>query len=904
MKRIKLLGLMLINLSLWISCVANNDEYRIDLSGEWQVTLDSLDIGITRAIHLPGTLCDAGYGTPCTLKPEMEKEVFRNLKRKYDYTGVAWYSKEIEIPSGQENKDFILSLERVIWDSQVWIDGEKLKAENESLVAPHYFTLPGLKAGKHQLTIRIDNRKKYNIGREDMAHAYTNETQTMWNGILGDISLQAKDKIRIGQINIYPDVDHSKIRVKIMLLNTSGKSLPKTELSFYVTDNKGNKLKTIRKELSETTITFDYKIEKPELWSEFNPAVYTATASLKTGKYENSKSTSFGMRELTNNNALLQVNGKRLFLRGTLECCIFPLKGYPPTDTKDWEKIFTTAKSYGLNHIRFHSWCPPEAAFIAADKSGIYLQIELPFWSLTVGADPKMMQFIYNESDKIIEEYGNHPSFCFWSLGNELQGDFTVMNKLLRTLKEKDSRRLYTTTTYTFEKGHGDWPEPDDDFWISQRSKKGWLRGQGIFDSQPANFDKDYSAAIDSLNVPLISHEIGQYSVYPDLEEIEKYTGNLIPLNFMAIKNDLEKKGRLNKANNYLYASGKLAAILYKEEIERALKTAGFSGFQLLDLHDFPGQGTALVGLLNAFWESKGVIEAEEFRHFCSPVVPLLRFEKATYSNADTFEAGIEIANFSGNVLKNPVIEWQIMDGKGNIFSEGNRQLPDIPIGNAVKQARISFPLTAVSEAVQLTVNLNIKNTEYRNSWNIWVYPRNLEINTGNVVYTQNPEEAKKLLAQGKTVLLNPEINKINGLEGKFVPVFWSPIHFPNQPGTMGILCDPKHPALQYFPTEMHGNWQWWEICKKARTMDLDALGEIEPIVSQVDNFYKNRNLGLIFEAKCGNGKLLVCSSDLCTDIDARPVAKQLKYSLIKYMNSGEFNPVKTMSIESIIYYN
>ena len=118
--------------------------------------------------------------------------------------------------------------------------------------------------------------------------------------------------------------------------------------------------------------------------------------------------------------------------------------------------------------------------------------------------------------------------------------------------------------------------------------------------------DKDFRASVDGMEVPTVTHEVGQYSVYPDLSEIAKYTGTLLPLNFMAVRNDLEKKGRLDKASAYLQASGKLAAILYKEEVERALKTPGISGFQLLDLHDFPGQGTALVGLLNAFWGEQG----------------------------------------------------------------------------------------------------------------------------------------------------------------------------------------------------------------------------------------------------------------------------------------------------------
>lgn len=570
-------------------------------------------------------------------------------------------------------------------------------------------------------------------------------------------------------------------------------------------------------------------------------------------------------------------------------------------DEANWEKVFSAARDYGMNHLRFHSWCPPEAAFNVADRMGFYIQVELPLWTLNIGEDKGTVDFLYNEAAHIMKEYGNHPSFCFWSLGNELQGDFSVMDKLLTTIKQQDSRHLYMTTTFTFEPGHGSWPEPNDDFWVTQWTKNGWVRGQGIFDDQPVSFNKDFSNAIEGLPVPLITHEIGQYSVFPNLKEIDKYTGNLIPLNFKAVAADLKKKGRLHLAESNLMASGKLATILYKEEIERALKTPGFSGFQLLDLHDFPGQGTALVGIIDAFWESKGLITPEEFRSFCSPVVPLARFEKATYVNNETFKAQFEATNFSDKVLSDIQPEWRLCDSKGTVIAQGNLDKQEIPVGNAFNLGSISVPLESISVADQLTLSIRFAGTQYQNSWNVWVYPQEVPEVGKEIFYTRSFADAEKALSQGKKVLLNPEKEEINGLEGKFVQVFWSPVHFPNQPGTMGIFCDPTHPALADFPTEIHSNWQWWDICKNATTMELDSLkNNMQPIVRMVDNFYKNRNLSLLFEAKAGDGKLLVCSSDLAKSLNTRPVARQLRYSLLKYMESDKFNPQEEVTFKQI----
>lgn len=874
----------------------------IDLSGEWEVALDSLDNGITGEwskksfadkIILPATLCDAGYGKPCTLEPVMEKEIFLNLKRKFEYVGPAWYKKEVSVPANWKEKEIYLTLERVIWNSQVWVNGTKVEGSNESLIAPHSFNLskyltPG---EKNTITIRIDNRRQHDMSVKDLAHAYTNDTQTMWNGILGKICLTAKEKGHIRDLQLFPDVDNRKVNV-LVRMESDGSAPASGTLRFSIQSPDGKQLPEKEVAINGTEITFDYPIDEPLLWSEFTPNLYEATATLIADNKRDSKSETFGMRKLTNKDALLQINDQRLFLRGTLECCIFPLKGYPPTEKAEWEKVFNAAREYGMNHLRFHSWCPPEAAFEVADKMGFYLQVELPLWALNVGEDQTTVDFLYDEAARMMQEYGNHPSFCFWSLGNELQGDFSVLDKMLADIKKQDNRHLYMTTTFTFEKGHGAWPEANDDFWVTQWTKNGWVRGQGIFDDQPASFDKDYSTAIDSLPVPLITHEIGQYSVFPNLKEISKYTGNLIPLNFQAVAKDLEKKGRLALAEDNLMASGKLAVILYKEEIERALKTPGFSGFQLLDLHDFPGQGTALVGIIDAFWESKGLITPQEFRQFCSPVVPLARFAKATYTNNENFDVQFEVANFGNKALSGVEPEWTLTNSKGDVISQGKLAKQDVAIGNALKLGAASAPLSGVSTADRLTLAIRLLGTEYQNSWNIWVYPQNLPAESDAVFYTRSFEEAEKALNQGRKVLLNPEKEDINGLEGKFVQVFWSPVHFPNQPGTMGILCDPAHPALAQFPTEMHSNWQWWDICKNAKTMQLDSIkNNLQPIVRMVDNFFKNRNLGLLFEAKVGKGKLMVCSSDLTDELSARFVARQLRYSLVEYMCSERFDP-------------
>lgn len=876
----------------------------ISLAGKWEVKLDSANKGKQnnwfkdfsgKKIKLPGTLDDAKIGKPIALDTNtLNKSVLLSLARKHRYVGVAWYKKEIDLKANMENAE--LFLERVIWKTECWIDGNYIGSA-ESLSAAHQFNLGNLKAGKHTIILKIDNTKQHDISFNDFAHAYTDGTQIIWNGVIGQIRLDGVNQHRFYRFQLYPDVAQKSVTVNLSVKDVS--NYPGAKISYKIFDK--NKLVAVKvfdvNAKANNIITNKLDVNDAKLWDEFNPNLYRLTAELidKKGKVIASKTASFGFRKLGSKNGHLTLNDKRIFLRGTLDCNIYPINGYPPMDKAGWTKVFKVVKDYGLNHVRYHSWCPPEAAFEVADSLGMYLQVELPLWSLKVGKDKATTKFLEDEAQKIMASYGNHPSFCFFSMGNELEGDFDWLNNLVAKLKKEDNRRLYAATTFTFQSGHGLAPEPNDDFFITQYTKKGWIRGQGVFNAEVPNFDKDYQANASGLNVPLISHEIGQYSVFPNLKEIDKYKGVLDPLNLKAIRHDMQKKGLIALADSFKLASGKFATLLYREEIERALKTDAFSGFQLLDLHDFPGQSTALVGLLDAFWESKGLISPKEFRMFSSEVVPLLKYKKASYLNNEPFLPDIVVANFGKKVLNGNAI-WRVKDQQGKVLFSGKTALNNVGIGTSTI-GKVKVDLTIVTQASQLVFSVEIENTAYQNSWDFWVYPKSQPVLNPSIVFTTSKHEAYVALALGKTVVLNPDTGKINGIPGRFTSVFWSPVHFPDQPGSMGILCNPKHPAFAEFPTTFYSNWQWWGLITNSKSLILDELmQQQQPIVRVIDNFNKNRKLGTLIEAKVGKGKLLLCTMDISTNLEERIDARQFKNSILKYAGEASFNPKSTLS--------
>lgn len=884
-----------------------------DLSGEWQVRLDGSTE--THLLRLPGTTDDAGLGAPNSLKPELTKPQLLHLTRKHSFVGNADYSRKITIPAAMAGRPLRVTLERVLWKSSLTVDGKSLGQEQESLTTPHVYVIPeGLAEGEHTLTVSVDNSKRYEVSGGDMAHAYTNETQIIWNGVLGSMTLDTIPETDITDLQVYPDPEKGSVTFRAVVDNRRNKK-SQADLMWSISGltTKSIPLSARQKvELRPGADTLEVTVSDAslsrELWSEFTPRVLNLSVSVAGAE----RNVDFGMRKVENRNGVLTVNDQPVFLRGTLECCVFPLTGTPPTTEEGWEKVFDAASAWGLNHLRFHSWCPPEAAFRVADRRGFYIQVECPLWSTSIStdstvADGAMKRFVRSELDRIITTYGNHPSFCLMTMGNELQSDFDWLGELTRHAHATDPRRLYAASSFTFEKGHGGHPEPDDDFLVTQWTDRGWVRGQGVFDAEAPSFAKNYASSTEGLTVPLIEHEIGQYAVYPDLSEIDRYTGVLKPLNFIAVRDDLAKRGMLSRAPEFLRASGKLAAVLYKEEIERAMKTPGVSGFQLLGLQDFPGQGTALVGLVNAFWDSKGVVDSDWFSRFCAPAVPLASFEKAVYTSDETFRANLSLSNYSG-YTGSWTARWSLADENGELAGEGTLAGPELSAGlNAFGD--IAVQLGNGEEARKLVLTVRVPELDAENSWSVWVYPRHDGApRTGKVRTTRSTDEAIALLEEGHDVLLVPYSNDSTlrtlkgGRPSKFVPVFWSPVHFPSQAGAMGLTCREDHPALSLYPNDGHTDWQWWHALKQSAHVSLEGYPEAEPVIGMVDNFTTNRPLALVFETRVGKGRLMVSLIDVLNGADgeSHPSVRQLLESFLSYMNSQSFNPKGTMSGDAL----
>jgi len=950
----------------------------VPLAGEWRFQLDHADAGLggqwfartlPEKFTLPGSLPAAGIGDAPSLetkwtggvqapkwfeapryapyaKPDNFKFPFWLQPEKY-YAGVAWFQREIEIPQDWEGRRVVLFLERVHWESRVWVNG-RCVGTNHSLSTPHEYELgvveqasslsapngqdarPAnrLAPGRHTLTIRVDNRRIVDIGEN--SHGITDHTQGNWNGIVGRIELHTTPLVWIEDAQLFPVLAEKSLSLRGWLGNASGKA-GEGELIVRAHPRAAS-------DAPNSTATPPTEIRKPVAWrerggefamviplagavpwSEFapGPTELEVTLLIPDGATSGRRIIA-GLRDISTSGTQLTINGQKTFLRGTLECAIFPRTGHPPMEVEEWRRIIRVAKSHGLNHLRFHSWCPPEAAFQAADELGMYLQVETcwPNQSTTLGDGKPVDAWSYEETERILKYYGNHPSFILMAHGNEPGGRNANawLAKYVEHFKAKDPRRLWTS-------GAG-WPQlPENQFHVTPDPRiQAWGGGlQSRINAKPPETTTDYRDYIAARKVPVISHEIGQWCVYPNFDEIPKYTGYLKPRNFEIFRDLLDKNGMGGLAKQFLLASGKLQTLCYKEDIESALRTPGMGGFQLLDLHDFPGQGTALVGVLDPFWEEKGYVTAAEYSRFCNSTVPLARLKKRVFKTDETLEAEIEVAHFGAASLADVAATWKLVGEAGAVLANGRLATSDFPPGNGLAPVgHVSADLKGLKAPAQCRLVVAVERghqaaspperrsgvnaaprTKFENDWDLWVYPANPKIEAPKdiLVTAQFDAAAQQHLASGGKLLLTIPGSQVRNHDVEpvklgFSSIFWNTAWTGRQaPTTLGILCDPKHPALAGFPTEFHSNWPWWYLIHRAGALRLDLLPKgVEPIVRVIDDWFTARPLGLVVEGAVGEGRVVVCGFDLTRDADD-PVSRQMRASLLAYMGSAEFQP-------------
>lgn len=923
----------------------------IDLSGQWGFQIDRSDEGISEKwynaslddeIILPGSmpqrlkgdlpsvetvwtgsLYDSSFFYNPFMEPYRREDNFKLpffLTPDRHYVGTAWYKRSVEIPDEWKGRRIVLFLERAHIVTQLWVNGKEAGSCN-SLCVPHVYDITDfVKTGKNELTLRINNDADLVCVGAD-SHSVTDQTQGNWNGVVGRIEIQSFPPVYADDIQIYPDIHKKQARIKLALKQQKADGEQKANVTVSAKSFNTNITQVIPEQVAdvnlkngqaEVEITLNMG-EEMQLWDEFSPALYELSVKVSSEYGTDMQTRTFAMRSFRTEGKMFYVNDRLTLLRGTVENCDFPLTGYAPMDEESWERVFRICRSFGLNHMRFHSFCPPEAAFAAADKVGFYLQPEGPSWpnhGVKLGNGMYIDEYLMDETQRMNKVYGNHPSFCLLSCGNEPAGNWVEwVSNFVDYWQETDDRHVYTGASVG-----GGWAwQPKNMYHVKAgaRGLDGWRR------HAPETMD-DFRDKIDTVSVPFVSHETGQWCVFPNFEEITKYTGVNKAKNFEIFRDILENNNMGRMAHKFMMASGKLQALCYKYEIERTLRTPDYAGFQLLALNDYSGQGTALVGVTDVFFDEKGYCTADEFKEFCSPTVLLARIPKFTYWNSEEFQAAVEIAHFGKAPISDARVSYRIIDQYNKVYFEGMICRTDIELGNNIQLGTISVPLNTISKAKKLTLEVNLDGTykeekervNAKNHWNIWVYPADTqnhlkETNAQNEIYVTEELDDKAietLSNGGKTLILAAgKVTYGKDIVQQFTPVFWNTSWFKMRPPhTTGLYIESRHPLFKNFPTDYYSDMQWWELVNKQQVMLFsDFPADFQPIVQSIDTWFLSRKIGMLFEANVLNGKLMMTTMPLSQNSQS-PVTKQMLEALFSYMSSDEFRPTYTIDLQCI----
>lgn len=851
---------------------------KIDLSGQWQVKLDAekqetMPQAYPETMMLPGTTSAAGLGMP---NPAKERGC---LTDAYRFEGAVWFMRTFTA-GDWTGEQTMLTLERTR-KTTVYLDGRPI-GHQESLCTPHRYFLPPVHAGEHTLVIRVDNTDYPTRG----GHLTSPDTQSNWNGITGEISLTVAHTL-LTDLTVRPDLRRGCLRVHGHIIGApdgvAGIVLP-GQMEHLLPYRRG-------------VLDGECPLKGNEaFWDEAHPEIHTISIDLDGDVYE----TTFGLRDVRTLGRRLLINGRETFLRGKVDNLLYPKTGYTPTDVASWMTILGIAKEYGINHYRYHTACPPDAAFTAADLLGVYMAPELPFWGTVAeegeeGYDERERDFLFQEGFRILREYGHHPSFLWLSLGNELWGSKDVLNRMMRAYREADDTKLYSSgaNNYQFVPDVLD----EENVFVGVRlGRERLIRGsyamcdapQGIVQTTAPESVSNYDASIvpetlgqsgeagkvqiqygtgvkevdaqsaDALipDVPVISHEGGQYVFYPDFSEIPHYTGPLKPRNIEAMRENLERAGLYGEHEAFFRQTGHLAVECYKREIETLLRSREVSGFQLLDLQDYTGQGTALVGVLNAMMENKGLISAEKWREFCAGTVVLGEFASFTGMMGEDIRFDVQISECDPE-KQHTCIRCTLMDGERELYAcdvtPGARQ------GRLTDAVSVTFPAECYRDAMQeritgLTVVLTLEDGT-RNHYPIWLIPQvdiritreGIEKDGRMVAFVSAEEKADGAAivvpsAEGQLPAeyctdfwCYPMFRSISESMGKPVPV-----------GTMGLSIDTASPLLKRFAQEDYTTPAWYAILQTAHVQRLPA--DIHPAVQMIDNTERCARLGILYQ--------------------------------------------------------
>ena len=397
-----------------------------NLAGVWSVSTED---GKVFNMRLPGTLDENNIGHPDTRMPDAEpasaeeqtggrgddllqeavffsesgeedQTVLSRFTRNLTYTGKARAYKMITFGE-KPGKRLFFEAERGR-ECVLYIDGQEVPAFTPpTLVSPQVFEVTGLLNGDHMVTVVMDNACPSLPPEVLSSNMCADETQTNWNGLLGYVRVREEEETFVDRAFTQTSGNELTVFVELNALSEGTHFL---RLSSEAFEGVYEREITVHEGANGLKIGGIPLNEDVSRWDEKHGVLYGLSVMLDGVE----KEISFGVAEKTvTGDGFLLINGRRRYLRMETNRALFPEFFYPPTDEDSWDDIFALYESYGLNSVYFDRWCPPEAAFAAADRRGMLL-----FPSVSVEDTEETHDYYETERLQIRRHYGGHPSCC------------------------------------------------------------------------------------------------------------------------------------------------------------------------------------------------------------------------------------------------------------------------------------------------------------------------------------------------------------------------------------------------------------------------------------------------------------------------------------------------------------
>ena len=876
-----------------LSCAAATGRGRRGLDGPWQFRPDPESVGeqqrwygasvpFEAEVRVPGAWGAQGVGTPTD-------------KVRHHYVGKGWYRRSALIPEAWSGKRLFLTVGGVHRYARVWVNGAFLGEQVGYLSAFEHEITQHVEPGRAAtLALCVDSRQRWDADALTGCFDIIDAMFVPWGGIWGHVALEARGEAWLEDLFVRPELKPPACHVTAKL---AGGRADKGTLKLEILDPDGRTVASAQlpmpyplDERRELSIRAEIPNARP--WSPNAPHLYTARLSLaRPATLIDSVETRFGLREIAIRGPHITLNGKRVFLHGYGDDCVFPETMAAPSDKAVYLKRLRVAKDYGFNYVRHHSHFLPPEYYDAADEVGMLVSPELPIAYLSYyrRAKGKALELYKTEWAAAIQRHRNHPSILDWCMGNEMWDGVPIAPELYRIAKALDPTRPVIDSNGLSGRGwlDGSRSRPTLDFHLV------------MFDLRHLPLGRPERHRFPAPPKPVVSHETGNFVTFPRLDPIGRFTHNVKPFWLAATKAKLERLGLLAEAETWARNSERLYLLCHKLNMEDIRRSPFMSGYQWWLLQDY---WTGSNGIVDAHFRPKPEIAPDRVRRFNADVVLLLDGLEPTYRGKQQLRARLLVSNYSEHAIKTPLSRWHVKLA-GRVLAEREIESLEGKVGQGslAPLDRIEVTLPGLSSPQRLTIEAALTDGKvvHRNDWSAWVYPATIPPPELPLPLFAGPELVRPLAAYGARPLPNggewpsravyamglPTVEAVDAMAQGACLVLLSPQGVlpaaPNRFKTawwLGSARDSNAGTVVYDNPVTRGmapeGWcdaGWYPLLEGSQAFLLDDLpAQPNVLVRAIDVHRLCRSKALLFEARVGKGSLIVSGLNLALGTEPR----------------------------------